>query len=99
MKHFKLPGLLFITAIFLYSCKKESAVNIPITPPALQLPVVTTSDISSITQKTATCVGTVSNDGGTAVTARGICWSTKKDPTTADNLSTNGTGVGSYTSS
>ena len=61
-------------------------------------PVVHTAGISNITSATATCGGTCS-DGGTAITARGVCWSTHHDPTTADSHTTDGTGEGSFTSS
>lgn len=59
---------------------------------------VTTSDITSITATTATGGGIVTSDGGSA-TARGICWSTSTDPTTGNSFTTNGTGIGSFSSS
>jgi len=62
------------------------------------LPTLTTSAITAITQTTATGGGNVTADGGTIVTARGICWSTTPNPTTANNPTTNGTGTGSFTS-
>ncbi len=39
------------------------------------------------------------DDGGDAVTARGVCWSTSESPTTADSKTTDGTGTGEFTSS
>jgi hypothetical protein len=65
---------------------------------AYPLPVVTTSTISNITQTTATGGGNVTSDGGTPVTARGVCWSTTANPTTSNSFTTNGTGTGSYVS-
>jgi hypothetical protein len=62
-------------------------------------PTVTTTAISSITSTSATSGGNVTSDGGLAVTARGVCWSTSIDPTTANSKTTDGTGTGSYTSS
>jgi hypothetical protein len=62
-------------------------------------PTVTTTAISSITQTTAISGGNVTNDGGAAVTARGVCWSTTANPTTADNKTSNSTGSGAFTSS
>jgi len=61
-------------------------------------PTVTTGDITDITTTTATCSGNVTADGGTAVTARGVCWSTSQDPATANSKTTDGTGVGTFTS-
>lgn len=53
---------------------------------------------SYITGNTASSGGNITNDGGAAVTARGVCWSTTVNPITADSLTTNGTGVGAFTS-
>ena len=65
------------------------------------LPTVTTSAVSNIVttiSTSATCGGNVTTDGGTTVTARGICWSTSHNPTISDNKTTDGTGTGSFTS-
>lgn len=63
------------------------------------VPVLTTADVTEITQTTAECGGTITSDGGAPVTARGVCWSTNPTPTVADNTTTDGTGMGSFTSS
>ncbi len=61
---------------------------------------VTTNTISSITQTTATGGGNISNDGGAAVTSRGVCWSnTTSSPTTTNSKTIDGTGIGTFTSS
>lgn len=65
----------------------------------IDIPTVTTNQISSITQTTATGGGNVTSDGNLTVTARGVCWSTSSSPTTANSKTTNGTGTGSFTSS
>ena len=63
------------------------------------LPTVTTAtEVTDITVSSATCGGEVTFEGNVAVTARGICWSTTQNPTIEDNKTTNGSGVGSYTS-
>ncbi|MBQ4477915.1 MAG: T9SS type A sorting domain-containing protein [Bacteroidales bacterium] len=61
------------------------------------VPTVTTTYISNITGTTADIVGKVMNGGGTAVTARGVCWSRSHNPTLNDNHTTNGSGMGGYT--
>ncbi|MFN8258561.1 MAG: hypothetical protein U0W24_22925 [Bacteroidales bacterium] len=65
----------------------------------LNIPTVITNSISNITQTTASGGGNVTNDGGATVTARGVCWSTNQNPTISGNLTTNGSGTGSFTSS
>lgn len=62
-------------------------------------PTVTTNNVTNITQTTATCGGNVTADGGSTVTARGVCWSTSQNPTVNGNHTSNGTGTGSFTSS
>jgi GH43 family beta-xylosidase len=62
-------------------------------------PTVTTTAVSSVTANSATSGGNVISDGGSTITARGVCWSTSSNPTTANGKTTNGTGTGSFTSS
>ena len=59
---------------------------------------VLTTPVTSITATSATCGGEVVSDGGSTVTARGVCWSTSQNPTISDSHTTNGTGTGSFTS-
>lgn len=63
------------------------------------IPTVTTKAVSAITVSSASSGGNVtSNGGGATVTARGVCWSTSTGPDTSDNKTSNGTGLGSFTS-
>jgi hypothetical protein len=57
-----------------------------------------TAAVTNITSTTATSGGTVSADGGAAVTARGVCWSTSAIPTITDSKTTDSTGTGAFTS-
>lgn len=60
---------------------------------------VTTTAATVITAISASSGGTISSDGGSPVTARGVCWSTVANPTIAGNKSSDGTGTGTFTSS
>ena len=62
------------------------------------LPVVTTEIVTEITYTTAKSGGNVKNDGGTEVTARGICWSKTQNPYISTDKTSDGTGIGSFTS-
>lgn len=62
-------------------------------------PTVTTTAISSITKTTATSGGNVTNAGGGTISARGVCWSTSANPTTADSKTTDAGTTGEYASS
>lgn len=69
------------------SCKKNDNNN------NNQVPILTTSNVSNITQTTANSGGCITNDGGATVTARGVCWSTRINPTIADNKTYDSTGT------
>lgn len=58
-----------------------------------------TTAASSITAFTASCGGNVTADGGAAVTARGVCWSTTTSPLVSGNHTTDASDTGSFTSS
>ncbi len=62
-------------------------------------PTVTTAAISNISTTAATGGGNVTSLGTSNVTARGVCWNTSTNPTTANSYTTDGTGAGSFTSS
>ncbi len=78
-------GLLFV---FSNSCEKDDPKS---------MAQLTTTVVSEITQTSAISGGNITNDGGAAVSARGICWSTNQSPTINDSKTTNGTGTGSFT--
>jgi len=70
-----------------------------ITFTTFNLPSLSTYAISSVTGTTASSGGNVTSDGGVSVTVRGVCWSTSTSPTTANSLTSNGGGTGSFVSS
>ncbi len=73
--------------------------EITFTTGAVVLPTLTTTIVSGITTNSAISGGAITNDGGAAITARGIVWSTTQNPTIAlSTKTTDGTGTGSYTS-
>ncbi len=74
-KLMRLTGLILpaATVLFFFSlpgCKKEA-----------KLPTLTTLSVTEITASTAVSGGNITDDGGAAVTARGIVWSTTIGPT------------------
>ncbi len=62
------------------------------------IPTVTTVEVTSIDNGWANSGGNITDDGGLAVTARGVCWSTSPSPTLADAHTSNGYGAGSFSS-
>jgi hypothetical protein len=81
-------ALAVLMAVPFSSCKKDEK-----NPPA-----ISTSAVTSVTETTASAGGEITSEGTSAVTARGVCWGTVADPTTADSKTTDGTGIGSFTS-
>ena len=61
-------------------------------------PFLTTNSVTSIMATSAISGGNIYNDGGSSITARGICWSTSSNPTVSDNKTEDGSGSGTYTS-
>lgn len=61
-------------------------------------PTVTTAAVTNITSSSAKCGGEVTDNGGAAVSARGVCWSTSPNPTISNSKTTNGNGNGTFTS-
>lgn len=85
---------LFITLFD--SCSKDGSSN-PISPSA-SVPTLTTNTATNITSTSAQMGGTISSDGGSAVTARGVCWTNGSLATIADSKTIDGSGIGTFTS-
>jgi hypothetical protein len=75
-----------IAALSFQSCKDEN-------PPS-----VTTAAVTSVGETTASAGGEVTDEGTSPVTERGVCWSTNANPTIADSKTSDGTGLGEFTS-
>jgi uncharacterized protein (TIGR02145 family) len=63
------------------------------------LPTLKTLDVTDITSNTAISGGEITSEGTYAVTARGVCWSIEQNPTTANSITNEGEGTGSFASS
>jgi outer membrane protein assembly factor BamB len=84
--HIALITTLCIT--LLEQCKKTDN-------PTSRLATVTTDAVAGISANSATVSGTVTNDGGSGVTARGICFGTNSNPT-INSFVAGGIGTGSF---
>lgn len=78
------------------SLERSQATFYSITLPTA-VAAITTNVVSSVTSASAVCGGVISADNNSAVTDRGIVWSTSANPTTSDNKISLGSGVGSFT--
>ncbi len=84
---------IFLLTIFV-NCKKEKESN----QEKVSVPVLSTQPISKISLSSAISGGFINKDGGAEVTQRGIVWSTIPNPTIASNYTSDGKGIGNYTS-
>ena len=74
------------------NCKKDTQPGIE------KLPIVITYKLNYLPPDTITCGGTITDQGTSPVTARGVCWSTSVNPTTLDNHTEDGSGIGTFQS-
>jgi uncharacterized protein (TIGR02145 family) len=87
--------LLAVAGVFVMlasHCKKSDSSS------SQQLPAVTTTAPGVITQTAAHAGGNVTSDGGSGVTAKGVCWSQHASPTLSDQKTSDGTGTGNFSS-
>lgn len=62
------------------------------------IPILSTAPLSNPTLTSATTGGNIIDEGGSSVTARGICWSKGETPTINSSKTTDGNGLGSFVS-
>lgn len=76
-----------------------TSTDTPLTPAGPTVPAVTTNAaITNIGLNTATGGGNVTNTGGAAITARGLCWSTSANPTISGAHTSEPGTIGPFTS-
>jgi uncharacterized protein (TIGR02145 family) len=63
-----------------------------------EIPIVTTTEISNITNKTAMSGGSNISDGGSNISSKGVCWSLNQTPSINDYKTNEGNGNGNYSS-
>ena len=80
-------GLIILAAV-LSSCRKDEP----------EPPTLTTLPVASITATSALSGGDFADDGGSPVTACGVCWSTSHNPTIEDAHTSDSSGTGIYQS-
>jgi len=61
-------------------------------------PSITTSFTSVVSTTNAISGGLITSNGGSSITARGVCWSTTQNPTINDSKTTDASGTGGFSS-
>ena len=86
IKFTRIIFVFIILALCLTSCKQPT------------LPSVVTSDVTDVTQTSATGGGVITDDGNAEIISRGVCWSTSENPSVSSSKTSDGTGTGSFSS-
>lgn len=89
----KYSGFLVVTGltfILMGGCKKDNDTAVP---------GIVIQAVHDVNATSAVVEGEITGDGGAAVTARGVCWDVTPNPTTVHNKTSDGSGVGHFTSS
>ena len=86
--------------LIIFSCQKREWNNLYDSNNILDktLPIILDETVSIVTFNSAKSGGSITLAGGSPVTARGVCWSTKASPTIGSSKTSDGTGVGSFKS-
>ena len=83
---------IIILIVFILSCNKEELKwDLP------KMPEVTTLEMQTVLDITATAGGYVSRDGGSPIIKRGVCYSISPKPTLNNSFVESSTGTGNYT--
>lgn len=75
-----------------------SASTLAVSFTALAPAVLTTTAVSNLAADTASSGGHVTSDGGSTITARGVCWGTSQDPVVTDSHTTDSLAGATFTS-
>lgn len=76
--------------IGMHACQEPQDVDMTI--------AITTNPVTEITNNSAVSGGTITSDGGSSITMRGVCYGLSPDPTIQDTHTEDGKGVGEYAS-
>lgn len=99
-----MTGLAFGTTYFVkaYATNNNGTAygnEVTFTTPSNANITLSTSIVANITGTSASSGGTITNDGGSQIVSRGICWGTNPNPTISLSTKTvDGSGSGSFTS-
>lgn len=93
------PGVTYYLKAYATNSKGTGYGNEVTFTTAANLSSITTTVVSAITTSSATSGGNITSDGGGAITARGVCWSTTTGPNITNSKTSDGAGTGNFVSS
>jgi uncharacterized protein (TIGR02145 family) len=81
-------SIIILSILAINSCKKDKP----------SLPTIITTEVTEIFTTSAQSGGVVTNEGGSPVASRGVCWNTSTNPTITNSFTINGDGLGAFIS-
>jgi len=89
-------GSLFagLLLVLIFGCKKSIVKDEVVK----DLPTFKASTLTATTATSSTIITEIDSDGNDSITVRGVCWGTVQNPTVDNTKSTDGKGIGSFTS-
>jgi uncharacterized protein (TIGR02145 family) len=87
----------FVRAYATNSVGTEYSNQISFNTPSIR-PDIVTEKVSANSSASAISTVTISSDGGAKIMARGVCWNTTPNPTIENEKTTDGSGIGKYSS-
>ena len=81
---------MLLLLIISFSCKQSEEI--------ILLPELTTTEVSNVTESSVQSGGFITSDAENEISSRGVCWSTKPNPTIADSVTKDAAGTGRYVS-
>jgi len=79
---------LHVVLVGFFSCDREQTGLVGVKNDPVSLPKVSTWLVSNITSGSVTTGGSVSDDGGSAIAERGVCWGESPNPTLSNSKQT-----------
>jgi len=89
-------GSLFagLLLVLIFGCKKSIVKDEVVK----DLPTFKASTLTATTATSSTIITEIDSDGNDSITVRGVCWGTAQNPTVDNTKTTDGKGIGSFTS-
>ncbi len=91
-------SVLFLS-VLIFSCQKDEEDSNALSSDNFKLATLITDSITNIGHNSAASGGKITDDGGSEITAKGLCWSTSPSPTTANFTLSAGSGTASFSGS
>ncbi|MEO1486530.1 MAG: hypothetical protein AAFU57_12335 [Bacteroidota bacterium] len=95
----KIKYVLLFSALTLLGCSSSDGDSAPDETPEVNIPTLSTGQITQITANSAVGNVNISSDGGGTLLRKGLCWDIEPNPTIADSRTEESTNESNFSSS